>query len=223
MKRAVRLAWSVGTPLALTVLFFFFLVLPARAPSGGKLWTGGRTIASLQEEDFDKRLMKLQLCYGVKLVADQCTLERRRVCKAMLVHEAESVFEAPGHFLKTPMEFHCEDTAVGRSILEDDDAVSLRPNAEITAIKTAIGTGLQESAPTATAHAEAREACEFITDCKWAMRPQSFSFRKLASCMTTGNATHRKILLNEVGAMLFGGKSGRRRTLYPNLVEAGGK
>ncbi|MGZ3706658.1 MAG: hypothetical protein ACXVA8_11560, partial [Bdellovibrionota bacterium] len=60
-------------------------------------------------------------------------------------------------------------------------------------------------------------------DCKWAMRPQSFSFRKLASCMTTGNATHRKILLNEVGAMLFGGKSGRRRTLYPNLVEAGGK
>jgi hypothetical protein len=220
MKRAVKVAFSVGTSALLSVLFFFFLISSARAPSGGKLWSGGRTIASLQEEGFDKRLLKLQLCYGVKLVADQCTLERRRVCKAMLVHESEAALEPSGHFLKSPLEFHCEDTAVGHPIL-DEEVVTLRPNAEISSIHGAFSGNLQESTPAPGMHKGAREACDFLTDCKWAMRPQSFSFRKIASCVTTGDSTNRRILLNEVGAMLFGGKAARRRTLYPNLVDSG--
>jgi hypothetical protein len=220
MKRAVKVVCSVGTSATLAVLLFFFLIAPARAPSGGKLWSGGRNIASLQEEDFDKRLLKLQLCYGVKLVADQCTLERRRVCKAMLLHETESALDPRGHYLKAPVEFHCEDTAVGHPIL-DEDAVLLRPNAELAAIHGAFEGILQESATAPAAHQEAREACEFLTDCKWAMRPQSFSIRRIASCAFTGDGTHRQVLLNEVGAMLFGGKAARRRTLYSNLVGSG--
>lgn len=220
MKRAAKVAFSVGTSALLSVLFFFFLVAPARAPSGGKLWSGGRTIASLQEEDFDKRLLKLQLCYGAKLVADQCTLERRRVCKAMLLHESEGALEPSGHYLRSPVEFHCEDTAVGHPVL-DEDAVLLRPNAEISAIHAAFEGNLQESPTVPAAHKSAREACEFLTDCKWAMRPQTFSIRKIASCVFTGDGTHRQILFSEVGAMLFGGKAARRRTLYPNLVTGG--
>jgi hypothetical protein len=217
MKRAVKVAFSVGTSALLSLLFFFFLMSSARAPSGGKLWSGGRTIASLQEDDFDKRLLKLQLCYGVKLVADQCTLERRRVCKAMLVHESETALEPSGNFLKSPVVFHCEDTAVGHPVL-DEDAVTLRPNAEISSIHAAFEGNLQASSPAPGVHKGVRESCEFITDCKWAMRPQSFSFRKIASCITTGDSTNRRILLNEVGAMLFGGKAARRHTLYPNLM-----
>jgi hypothetical protein len=220
MKRAVKVALSVGTSALLSLLFFFFLISSARAPSGGKLWSGGRTIASLQEDDFDKRLLKLQLCYGVKLVADQCTLERRRVCKAILVHESENALEPSGNFLKSPVEFHCEDTAVGHPVL-DEDVVTLRPNGELTSIHSAFGANLQETKLSAGAHQDAREACEFLTDCKWAMRPQSFSFRKIASCAFTSDSTNRRVLLNEVGAMLFGGKAARRRTLYPNLVDSG--
>jgi hypothetical protein len=213
----------VGTPFALAILFFFFTVDPARAPSGGKIWTGGRTIASLQEEDFDRRLLKLQLCHGVHLVADQCTLERRRVCKAMLVHELEAALATPGRYLKAPVEFHCEDTAVGRNLLYDEDAVSLRPNSEVKSIRAALDADLLEGDPKEPVYAEAGAACEFLTSCKWAMRPASFSLRKLASCATTPDATRRRILLDEVGAMLFGGRGAHRRTLYSNLVETSGK
>lgn len=219
MKRAVKLAGSLVATTVLAALLFLFLVNPARAPSGGKRWTGGRTIASLQEEEFDRRLLKLQLCYGVKMVADRCTLERRRVCKAMLVHELEPLLEAKGTYLKSPMEFHCQDTAVGKSLMDDEDSVSLRPNLETASIQGAMDANLVQLEPSDTQHLKAREACEFLTDCKWSMRPQSFSLRKLASCISTPDATHRKVLLNEAGAMLFGGKAARRNSLYSRLVE----
>jgi len=223
MKRAVKVAWNLSAPMTLTILSFFFLIGPARAPSGGKLWSGGRTIASLQEADFDRRLLKLQLCYGVRVVADQCTIERRRVCKALVVHELEGELDQPGKNLHSPVEFHCEDTSVGKALVDEDGSVRLRPNAEISSIHGVLAANLGQSTPNPLQHLEAREACEFLTDCKWAMRPQSLSLRKLGSCLTTGNATHRKILMNEVAAMLFGGKTGRRNSLYPYLVKADGK
>jgi len=219
MKRAAKIASSLVATTMLAALLFLFLVNPARAPVGGKRWSGGRTIASLQEEDFDRRLLKLQLCYGVKVVADQCTLERRRVCKALVVHELEKSLGVSGSFLKTPLEFHCQDTAVGKTLLDDEDSVSLRPNGELNSIQGALAAHLGLFEEGATRHGQAREACEFLTDCKWSMRPQTLSLRKLASCISSPNATHRKILLNEAGAMLFGGKAGRRHTLYSRVVQ----
>jgi hypothetical protein len=219
MKRAVRMAWSLVVSTSLAILFFFFLVSPARAPVGGKRWTGGRTIASLQEEDFDRRLLKMQLCYGVKVVADQCTLERRRVCKSMVLHELERALAKPGNYLKAPVEFHCRDTAVGKLLLDDDSSVSLRPNGEASSIHSVLARQLEQREE--TDHERASEACEFLTACKWSMRPQTLSLRKLASCISSSDATHRKILLDEAGAMLFGGKAGRRQSLYSRLVEKG--
>jgi hypothetical protein len=219
MKRAIKLAGSLVATLVLATVLFLFFINPARAPSGGKRWTGGRTIASLQEEDFDRRLLNLQLCYGAKVVADRCTLERRRVCKAMLVHELEPVLEAQGSYLKAPVEFHCQDTAVGKALLDDDDSVSLRPNLESAAIRGALSSNLSQLTPSVDQHKRVREACEFLTDCKWSMRPQSFSLRKLASCISTPDAMRRRVLLDEVGKMLFGGKASRRPILYSRLVE----
>jgi hypothetical protein len=218
MKRAVKAAWGLGVPAALAVLFLFFLVAPARAPSGGKLWTGGRTIASLQEDDFDRRLLKLQLCYGVSLTADQCTAERRRVCKAFVLHEVETALTGQGAYLRIPVEFRCEDTAAGKFLSDAEDFTDLRPNAEVSAIQRALESSLVPGNSNAQGKNLAGEACEFITDCKWAMRAPSL--RKLAGCLTTGNATHRKILFSEMAAMLFGGKAGWRGPLYPQLVES---
>jgi hypothetical protein len=221
MKRAAKIASSLVATTTLAVLLFLFLVNSARAPVGGKRWSGGRTIASLQEEDFDRRLLKLQLCYGVKVIADQCTLERRRVCKALVVHELEKSLGAAGNYLKTPVEFHCQDTAVGKTLLDDEDSVSLRPNGEIPSIHGALNAHLGHLEETGARDQQAREACEFLTDCKWSMRPQTLSLRKLASCISSPNATHRKLLLSEAGAMLFGGKAGRRYTLYSRVVQDG--
>lgn len=205
----------------MAVPLLFFLVIPARAPSGGKLGTGGRTIASLQEEDFDRRLLKLQLCYGVRMVADQCTIERRRVCKALLVHELETVLEGEGNYFPKPMEFHCEDSAVGKPFPAEDGTHFLRPNTELASIHQAIAANFfpgTQSTVQPRAHREAREACEFLTECKWAMRPQSLSLRKLASCIVGNNASRRMAFLQEAGAMVFGGTAGRREILYPRLL-----
>jgi len=221
MKRAVKLASSLTASILLASLLFFFLINSARAPAGGKRWTGGRTIASLQEEDFDRRLLKMQLCYGVKVIADQCTLERRRVCKALVVHELEKTLEMPGNYMRAQVEFHCHDTAVGKSLLDDEHSISLRPNGEVNSIQGALSSHLGHLGEANFLHGKARKACEFLTDCKWSMRPQSLSLRKLASCISSPDATHRKILLDEVGAMLFGGKSGRRHSLYSRVVEFG--
>ena len=223
MKKAAKLAWSIGAPLGLATVFFFLIISPARAPAGGKNWTGGRTIASLQEEDFDRRLMRLQICYGVKVVAEQCTLERRRVCKALLVHELEAALNTRGAYLASPLEFHCEDTALAKPPLEEDGVVSLKPNKEAAEIQKALNGSIKtasSSADISDNHQKARDACEFLTDCKWATRPGTLSLRKLGNCFTTNNAVHRTILLNEVAAMLFAGKSSRRATLYPQLIGA---
>jgi hypothetical protein len=47
----------------------------------------------------------------------------------------------------------------------------------------------------------------------------NFSFRKLAACFSTGDLTHRRILLDEVGAMLFRAKENQTKILYAELLE----
>lgn len=221
MERAARIAWGVIAPMLLAVLFLLFTVAPARAPQGGKNSLGGRTIASMQEEDFDRRIMRYQLCYGVRFRGEQSTQERRRVCKAMLVHRLDSVFEKPGAFFRVPVEFQCEDTAFGHrepSSVEFE-SVSLKPNAEFRAIDRFLSAHLEQTEASEREDHFAREACMFLTECKWAMRPNHLSIRKLASCLSTPDIAHRRILLDEIGAMLFRSKGGRAKLLYSELLK----
>lgn len=218
MKRVAKVAWSVFASVALAAAFFLFLVTPARAPYGGKNSLGGRTIASIQEREFDHRLMFYHLCYGVKFTAEKATLERRRVCKAMLVHRLDQTLTVPGAYLKSPVEFRCEDT-IFSSRKGSDDAVALKPNKEFAAIEGVFASQLEKSTVGESTDQFARDACEFLTDCKLATTSYQLSFRKLASCFTTGNLTHRKILLNEVGAMLFRAKGNQTKILYADLLE----
>lgn len=219
MKKRAKVLWSRwGASSVLATFLFFLVVARAHAPAGGKQFTGGRTIASLQEEDFDRRLLKLNLCYGVRLEASQCMLERKRVCKAVVVHELEGALEKAGNYLHSPMEIHCEDTAVGKP-WGDDEIVSLRPNAEIRELRAALKKDLRGSSAGQDQHNQIREVCEFLTDCQWAMRPSSLSLRKLASCLTTDNALHREMLLNEIGSILFHKNQATRTALYPQLEE----
>lgn len=221
-KKVIHWAWRLIVPIFLVTIFFFAVIEPARAPRGGKNSLGGRTLASQQEEEFDRRLLTLQLCYGIKFNGESATPARRRVCKALLVHSIDKVLAAPGAILKYPVEFRCENTVFPKAQLPGDSAglvVFLKPNEEFKAIDGALEKSVESIATTEDQALSARETCEFLTDCKWAMRPQALSFRKLASCLGTQDITRRKILLDEFGAMLFKIKERQGRVLISQLLE----
>jgi hypothetical protein len=205
--------------VALAAAFFLFLVTPARAPYGGKNALGGRTIASIQEREFDHKLMFYQLCFGVRFTAEKATLERRRVCKAMLVHRLDQELSIPGAYLKRPVEFRCDDTIFTPKSEKGDDAVALKPNKEFDAIDGVFSSSMEHATVAESTDEFARDACNFLTDCKLATTPYKLSFRKLASCFATGNLTHRRILLDEVGAMLFRAKENQTKILYAELLD----
>ena len=220
MKRAVKIAWSYVATTLLVGIIFFLTITPARAPYGGKNSLGGRTIASQQEEEFDRKLMRYSLCYGIKFNAEKSTLERRRVCKAMLVHQMDAALQKTGAFLRSPTEFRCEDTAMGKKAnsLDGTLIVQLRPNAEFAAIDLALTQNLELVSVAENDDYFARAACDFLTECKLAMRPNHFSLRKLADCFSTNNLTQRKILLDEVGSMIFNTKEDSTKILYSQLL-----
>ncbi len=217
MKKITKAAASLAATCLLALLFFFGLVVPARAPHGGKKSLGGRTIASLQEQDFDHKLLRFQLCYGVRFQAESSTLERRRVCKALLVHQLSQALHAPGAYFRSPIHFRCEDTAFLRKPADENTAVNLRPNKEFVEINRIIRQELEREPTLDADDAKAKLACDLLTDCKWAMR--TLSLRKLLSCFTTRDIAHRKILVDEVGAMLFHAKSGESKILYSELLQ----
>lgn len=209
-------------PSLLVLVLFFLLIEPARAPLGGKNSLGGRTIAALQEEEFDRRLLNMQLCYGVKFNGDNATPGRRRVCKALLVHSLDKKLAPAGTVLKYPLEFRCEDTVFSRGTASNDLAgltVSLKPNEEFRAINDALDKSLESVATTEDRALEARQTCEFLTDCKWAMRPQGLSLRKLASCLGTPDLVRRKIIIDEFSAMLFKLKGRQSSVLISQLLQ----
>lgn len=207
----------------LTFIFFFLAIEPARAPRGGKNSLGGRTIASFQEEEFDRRLLNLQLCYGIRFNGERSTPARRRVCKALVVHTLDKALAPPGTVMKFPVEFRCEDTVFPKDKEAGNEllpmVVQLKPNEEFRAIEAALGKSLETITSSEERALSARETCEFLTDCKWAMRPQGISLRKLASCLTNPNIARRKILLDEFGAMLFRIKNKQNRILISQLLE----
>lgn len=222
-KKVAHWAWRFAMPFLFVLMLSFVAIEPARAPRGGKNSLGGRTIASMQEEEFDRRLLTLQLCYGVRFNGASATPPRRRVCKALLVHSLDKVLEAPGALLKYPVEFRCEDTVFTRAVASNEFSgltVSLKPNEEFKAIRDMIEKSVEIISATEDRILAARQTCEFLTDCKWAMRPQGLSFRKLASCLGTPDIARRKILLDELGAMLFKVKSRQNRVLFADLLES---
>jgi hypothetical protein len=219
MRRIAKTAWSMLATGFLAAGLFLLFATPARAPHGGKRALGGRTIASMQEQDFDKRLLHYQLCYGVRFVAERATLERRRVCKAILVHRLDRSLGVPGAYLKAPVEFHCEDTVFTRATASEVGiSVVLKPNSEFQAIDKAIESALEVTTVGESTDLFAREACEFLTSCKLAMSGPQLSLRKLGSCFTTKNLVHRKILLDELGAMVFKAKENQTKILYAELL-----
>ncbi len=221
MRRAFRIVWSGLGTLVLSVLLFLLLVEPARAPKGGRKSLGGRTIASLQEEDFDRTLYRYEVCYGVKLEAVQATPERRRVCKALLVHELNSTLDAPGSFLEGPVTFRCHNTAIGRRAGRaegEDPVVLLQPNREQAAIQEGLLPYLRQVKVSTEADQEVREACEFVSRCQRAMGLEGLSLRRVGTCITDRDALHQRLISDIFARLLFPQSARGKKLLAATLL-----
>lgn len=222
MKKVTKIAWSVLFTTFLSAFLFLVNTGPARAPHGGKKFITNRSIASLQEEDFDKQLALYEICYGVKLNTDGCTLERRRVCKAMLVHRLDSTLAEPGTFFRQPLNFDCQDTAFKKKLASLEEAqIPLKPNAEFQAIDRAIEDSIYRETVDTWKDRKARLACSYLVDCKQAMTGHNISLRKVRECMLTKDLAHRKILLDHLGSLVFRvNTKNRSRFLYAEFLDS---
>jgi hypothetical protein len=206
MQKAVRMVWSGFVTACLAVVIFFIFIGPAKAPKGDKHSLGGRTIASIQEEDFDRTLQRYNICYGVRFAANQATPERRRVCKAILVHRLEQSLAETGTYFPMQVEFRCENTAMGRKIWYDDlnqPVVALQPNAEFDSIEDLIKQHLDRKQVSASVDNQVRDACQFISRCKRALRFETFSIRRVASCFTDDDSLHRRMMVDTISDLVF--------------------
>lgn len=206
MRKAMRLAWSGFVTVFFAVIIFFVLIQPAKAPQGNKKSLGGRTIASIQEEEFDRILQQYQVCYGVRFVAQKATPERRRVCKAVLVHWLSQAFGESGSYFAVPVEFQCENTAMGRRSWFGDlnhPIVALQPNTESETIEGVLKEYLDRKEVSVDVDMRVRDACSFISRCKRALSFNQFSVRRVGSCFADNNSLHRRMMVDLVGEFVF--------------------
>lgn len=202
----------------LVCVLFFAVIHPARAPQGGKKSLGGRTIASVQEEEFDHTLQKYQYCYGLRFSSENATQERRRSCKAIFVHKVEEILSRkPGSYFKEPMDFQCQDTAFSpqRKNANLDNWIFLRPNQELAVLENVLSANVVSIEVAPGLEERAKDVCDFMVDCKAAMR--KLSARKIASCFTESNSYKRRVMLDSLGQIIFHGKADRAR-LIPELL-----
>jgi hypothetical protein len=221
MKKIMGFAWSSVSTALVCAMLFFGMITPARAPKGGRGSLGGRTIASIQEEDFDKKLLNYQVCYGVSFDAGNATQERRRACKAMLVHKLEGAFAKRGTFLTSPVLFRCENTSFGAEQWQDwqeHPVVALHPNHEFLAIEALLARYSDSIQVDTDREQNARETCHFLSECKDALRFDHFSFRRVSSCLLDDSAERRTYMLDTIGNMLFRSKFSHERLLFAEIL-----
>src|SRR3989338_2914727 len=114
---------------------------PAIAPKGEFFFSANRTLASLQEQEFDRELNRLRLCYGVGFESLNISLDRRRSCKAILVKKLKHAVVDTAKYFARPIKFQCQDTAETDAIWEDwrgNFIIMLQPNSEKERIDTMI-------------------------------------------------------------------------------------
>ncbi len=194
--------FAAGAPL----LFITWNTL-AQAPAGEDLGIySGRSIAQIQEEDFDRRLNRYRHCYGVQVSYENASEGRRRACKALVVHKIGKALEAPGAYFNLPLSFECQNTGAGFTQWYDwksNPVLKLKPNQEYEVIEHAIENYLKNSF-NAARWSRAQEACDFYLECRDALSFSKWNFRNLKRCFwksDSGVAT--RILQQELISSVF--------------------
>lgn len=207
------LVWTIQFPIVAVFAFYFFSKM-AVAPRFHQPEVDHveRSIASLQERFFDQRLKHYEYCYGVNFVdSENVEANRRRACKAMLVHQLDKVLGKPGSYLTSSLQFRCQGTGSGLSKWETwraQPVFVLKPNFEMRIIREALEKNYAVSSDE-VAWNQAQNLCTRMQECQKATRPDTFSWRKLKSCMVTLNNEMRRVVLVDLVSNLFRTKPNR--------------
>lgn len=177
---------------------FLLFASPAQAPADPSQTPSpsSRSIAAIQEREFDAQLDRFHLCYGVDLTFDDSSDSRRRSCKAIVVHDLGRIFSTPGAMTAKPLRLHCQNSGAGATRAFDDSSVPvyrLKPNQEHETIEQAMSNHLVqvEDIPRWLA---AKRACDFYLDCQKRLDWHQISFRVINRCLFQAGVEGRQIL-----------------------------
>lgn len=194
---------------AAAIVLLLLFVSPAIAPQGDKRDPGGRTLASIQEEEFDDRLFRLETCYGVRFAVGDIARDRRRACKAILLHEIETALAAPGAVFRTPVLFRCEDTASKPSVSKDSadrPVFALRPNDDYAQIDRVLTQYLRTAEVTTEEDKEQRRVCQAAIHCQKLLRFRTFGLGRIRACVSGEGSLRQKLVLTALSQVLFPGQ-----------------
>lgn len=204
--------WVIQFPIIGFFVFYLFAI-DADAPrfhakQNDKV---DRSIAALQESFFDKKLQHYEYCYGVKFFKTEVEANRRRACKAMLVHKLDNALSEPGTYLTASLQFRCQGTGGGLSKWENwraQPVYVLKPNHEMKTIDQAITKNL---AKTEDDHSWQRAygLCKKMQECKRATQKESFSWVKVKSCLVTLDNDMRRVVFVDYISRFFRTKPSR--------------
>ena len=165
----------------------------------------GRSLAALQETEFDSKLDRYRQCYGIKVSYKQASVGRRRACKALLVHRLGDVLAAPGAYFSVPLRFECQNTAKGYTKWinwENHPVLKLKPNQEYKVIDLAI-TNYLKTGKNSSKWLKAKKACDFLIQCRGKLSWSQLSFDTVRRCFWNTDELARSILRDELLASLF--------------------
>lgn len=204
--RFLRLAKCLLLPFVFVFLIFPLTYRFALAPVGDKHALGGRTIASVQEEEFDLRLERLRFCYGVRLQAHDVSIDRRRACKAIVVNKLRQILGQRGVYLVQPLHIDCQDRSNGQAEWREWDGtpvLALKPNNEREMIDRIKEKYLVESEISAEKQQNADAACERILHCQKLVQWSAMAPIKAASCVLDRDAGRRRIIMDLIADQMF--------------------
>lgn len=192
------------TTLTVGMLIF---ASPAEAPADKKMQAKAkkRTIAALQEVEFDQRLERLELCYGVRVSFGDPSVSRRRTCKAIIVHDLRNALNASGTHFSKPLRFHCQSTGTGTTRFFDEDGTPvfrLKPNKEHQAIENALKNHLVQ-ANNPGGWIKGLRACDFYLECQKRLKWSEVNFNIVNRCIFQAGAEGRQLLWESFRSSVF--------------------
>lgn len=144
-----------------------------------------RSLAAIQEKEFDHKLNRFNRCYGVQLSYEHASEGRRRSCKALVVHRIGSALEEQGAYFSSPLRFECQNTAAGqteKTEWQTEPVFRLKPNLEYEVLDKAIQNYLVK----VEANQDWQRAvatCEFYLECRNDLSWSNLTFRTIRRCL----------------------------------------
>lgn len=184
------------------IIFAHFWALRAEAPSGGRNTPGGRSIANLQEEEFDSKLQRYELCYGIRVQANSVSQLRRKTCKAQILKSLDKLLAEGDRYFEEVINFECRDYAsVVKSTKSLSESILVAP--ENNGYEELLAKFLitRKSDPILIEHAE--HACKKLQRCVQNDRLGHFSLPTFLACALESDPYVRRATWDLYASKLF--------------------